>query len=414
MKSADGVWERSNTVVAKQQVGLLFAELCVRQAAPGGRIGIILPNGYLGNRSQKYVAFREWLIQHTRIAAIVAFPRFTFKKSGADVSASAVFLEKRMHPLAHVREAETHPFYAGCVESVGWSVSDKRAVRLFKRDPETGAYLTDENNEQIPDADFARVLGEIRSQRLLSTFPWLGTDIAHTVPSGWSVDFGEVLGRPDLSLDPKRWCQRYREVLDAVQAVEHFALGEVLDVTEEEGMPDSPTGIFDYIELQNAADGLASPNRLRGWQLPARARHRATEGDIFVGSVWGSVPKWFIAGGDCSNVVVSNGFKRLRLKPECWAYLVDIVAGLVSETYLIQARALCTGSDGLAELNAEDIHEILLPRVIDPDARSSVQEVVDALLTRRATVANLVMGLQAAGKVYPAPDNTRGSLFVQV
>ena len=65
-----------------QQTGILFAELCVRLTKPGGRVGIILPNGYLGNSGVEYTALREWLLRHTRLVSIVAFPRFTFKKSG--------------------------------------------------------------------------------------------------------------------------------------------------------------------------------------------------------------------------------------------------------------------------------------------------------------------------------------------
>ena len=132
--NAAGILEKTDKVAKRQQMGLLFAELCIRQTAPGGRVGIILPNGYLGNRSAGYVAFREWLIRHARIAAITAFPRFTFKKSGADVSASAVFMEKRSTPLTDARDAESHPFYAGMVESVGWQVGNKRSKRVFKRD----------------------------------------------------------------------------------------------------------------------------------------------------------------------------------------------------------------------------------------------------------------------------------------
>ena len=410
---ADGACQRTGTVATSQQVGLLFAELCVRQTAPGGRIGIILPNGYLGNHSPKYVSFREWLIRHTRVVAIVAFPRFTFKKSGADVSASAVFLEKRQNPLARAVESASHPFYAGLIESVGWSVS-KRAERLFKRNHETGDYLIDENNERIPDADFNRVLSDVRGQNLLSTFPWLSAGSAHEAPSTYNIDFGEVLDRSDLSLDPKRWSQRYRKVRDAVQAVDHFALGEIVDVIEQEGLPDDRSDTFEYIEIQNVNDGMTTPKLLRGWQLPDRARHRASMGDIFVGAVWSSVSKWFIAGGDCSNTVVSNGFERLRLKPECGDYLVDIVAGLVSETYLVQARALCTGSDGLAELGPQDICEIMLPRVADPEARNSVQELINALLSSRTSFSNLVKLLQSEGRLFPAPVDTRGSHVVQV
>ena len=238
-------WERTDSLVGRQQVGLLFAELCVRQVDAGGRIGIILPNGYLGNRSKPYAVFREWLIRHARIVSVVAFPRFTFKKSGADVSASVLFLEKRPVPLTHATDAETHPFYAGIVESVGWSVSDKRAMPIFKRDPETGVYLTDKGNNLIRDNDFARVLGEMKSQRLLSTFPWLTTGVLHDAPAGWSVDFEKVISRADLSLDPKRWSQRYQDVREDVMSVEHFTIGAVADLVGEVGVPDSASDLFD-------------------------------------------------------------------------------------------------------------------------------------------------------------------------
>ena len=280
---------------------------------------------------------------------------------------------KRSTPLAHARDAESHPFYAGIVESVGWQVGDKRAKRVFKRDLETGAFLTDKNNDMVTDADFDRVVAEVRSQRMVSIFPWLSSNPPPDFQDGWSVDFAAVTARGDLSLDPKRWSERYHAARAAVESVDHFRLGDVLSVIDEAGTPDNSSGVYDYVELQDASDGLVTPNRLRGWELPDRARHEARVGDIFAGGIWGSVSKWFIAGGDCSALVVSNGFIRLRPKPEYETYLVDIVAGLVSENYLIQARAICTGSDGLAELSGSDLEEILLPKVTDPVARQALQ-----------------------------------------
>jgi type I restriction enzyme M protein len=78
-----------------QEAGLLFVEVCLRAVVSGGRVAIVLPNGYLGNRSDRYVRFRRWLLGHARIAAVIGFPRFTFKRSGADVSASVVVFERR-------------------------------------------------------------------------------------------------------------------------------------------------------------------------------------------------------------------------------------------------------------------------------------------------------------------------------
>ena len=411
-KGKDGDLVKTDKVLKKQQVGLLFAELCVRQATAGGRVGIILPNGYLGNQSHQFVVFREWLIRHARVAAVVAFPRFTFKKSGADVSASALFLEKRPTPLAHSKYATTHPWYAGIVEAVGWSVSDKSAKRVYKRDPETGAYLTDENNEPIPDTDFARIIAEMKGQRMLSSFSWLPGQDAHTAPSLWSVDFGDVLARPDRSLDPKRWSERYHNVRESIRAVDHFRLGDVVEVIAQAGRPSDDSRVFEYVQIDDIADGLAAPRSLRGWELPSRARHQAEVGDIFLGSVWSSVSKWFIAGAE--NLVVSNGLVRVRVKPEHKDRLVDIVAGLVSENYFIQARALCTGSDGLAELSEQDICDILLPKIVDPRARSEMTDIVEAIISSRATVKSVVANLQEQGSVYPDPTNIRRSRWVQV
>ena len=87
----DGLLVETEHIRKQQQTGILFTELCVGLAESGGRVGIILPNGYLGNKGADYVALREWLLCHTRVVGVVAFPRFTFKKSGADVSASAIF-----------------------------------------------------------------------------------------------------------------------------------------------------------------------------------------------------------------------------------------------------------------------------------------------------------------------------------
>jgi len=399
-----------------QETGILFAELCVRQAVPGGRVGIILPNGYLGNRSLRYLAFREWLLHHTRVVAVVAFPRFTFKKSGADVSASAVILEKRLEPLPHARASEDYPFYAGLLESVGWSVSDKKARRIFRRDPETGDLILNDRNEPVPDTDFDRVLRDLHASDVAAAFPWLTAGLAPPPPNarGWSVSIRDVLDRRDLSLDPKRWCQRHLAVRQHITSLPHFRIGDLVEVIPESPASWESREVFQYVELQNVSDGIVTPTSLRGWQLPKRARHQAEQGDLFVANVWGSVNKWFLAGGECKDWVVSNGFHRLRLKPAAQDTLPDLVAGLNTEAYRIQARAVATGSDGLAEINSDDLLDIVLPRVTDPEARNDLQTAINLLLAGRSTLANGVASLVKSGKIPTAPVPPRSTNWVQV
>lgn len=403
----------TDTVLASQQTGLLFAELCVRQAKPGGRVGIILPNGYLGNDSGIYLALREWLLRHTRLVAVVAFPRFTFKKSGADVSASVVVLERRDVPLARSKDSERYPFHPGMLEAVGWSAGDKGAARIFKRDPETGAYLLDGNNEKVIDADFDRALKDYLGSKIVEVFPWaiegrLGGG------KGWSISIGEVLNRADLSLDPKRWCERVARVRKRIEKLDHIALGDIVEVVPVVGIPGESSKVFRHVDIECTADGVALPEAKRGWQLPERAKHRADPGDIFVGKVWGSVGKWFVAGKECTDLVVTNGFHRLRLKAGKRSHMLDLVAALNTEAYRIQARAYCTGSDGLADLSDNNLKEIMIPVVTNKKARAALEPMVEALLEGRSTVAGVVNGLQGDGTLPQIDVAPRSSHMVQV
>lgn len=412
--TVEGFVEKTDKVMKAQQTGLLFAELCVRQTQAGGRIGIILPNGYLGNSSVRYLAFREWLLRHARLVAVVAFPRFTFKKSGADVSASVLVLEKREKPLDHAADSEKYPFYAGMLESVGWSVGDKGGERVFKKDPRTGDLLLDsKTNDPIIDADFDRVLADFLASKTVGVFPW--TTAGRTSNTGgWSVNFADVIARPDLSIDPKRWCERVAKVRKAIGKLDHFALSEVVDVVPMVGAPSDRSKLYRYVDIESTADGVAMPESMRGWQLPDRGRHRASPGELFVGKVWSSVGKWFVAGQDCDDVVVTNGFHRLRLKKGKEKFLLDIVAALNTEAYRVQARAYCTGSDGLADLPDTSLVEIMLPVVTSKSARAALQPMVDALLAGRSTVASVVNGLQASGGVPAIDVPMRASHVVQV
>jgi len=404
----------SKEVLPSQEVGILFAELCVRQAEPGGRIGIIFPNGYLGNGSDKYVALREYLLRNTRVVAVVAFPRFTFKKSGADVSASALILEKREQPLPQATDTEEYPFHVGIIESVGWNVANKKAEQVFRKDPTSGDLLMDDNNDPILDADFGRVLDDLLTSPVPDIFDWMKVDGVGGGDGGWSVPITSVVARHDLSLDPKRWCQRVADVRRHIASGKSFAIGEVLALHPERTRKPTKSGIYRYVQMDDVTDGIAHPQTLRGWELPQRAKHDAEPRDVFVGGIWGSVGKWFLAGGDCHNLIVSNGFYRLQLKPGKEEYLADIIAGLNTEEYRIQARACCTGSDGLAEVSPIDLLEIVLPRVTNKEVRGAVSEHVSALLLGRGSMGWLVETLRDEGKLPEAPVSHRCSNWVQV
>jgi Type I restriction enzyme R protein N terminus (HSDR_N)/N-6 DNA Methylase len=71
---------------------LIFVERCLNLLRPGGRMGIVLPDGNLNNPSLAWL--RRWAEGKAKLLAVVSLPEETFRSSNATVKASLVFLHK--------------------------------------------------------------------------------------------------------------------------------------------------------------------------------------------------------------------------------------------------------------------------------------------------------------------------------
>lgn len=71
---------------------LVFVERCLNLLKPGGKMGIVLPDGNLNNPSLSWL--RRWVEGRAKLLAVVSLPEETFRFSDATVKASLVFLHK--------------------------------------------------------------------------------------------------------------------------------------------------------------------------------------------------------------------------------------------------------------------------------------------------------------------------------
>jgi type I restriction enzyme M protein len=71
---------------------ILGLERCVQFLRPGGRLGIVLPDGLLANRNADHV--RRWLADHVKVRAVVSLPVETFAPFGANVKTSVLVARK--------------------------------------------------------------------------------------------------------------------------------------------------------------------------------------------------------------------------------------------------------------------------------------------------------------------------------
>ncbi len=71
---------------------LIFVERCLNLLKPGGRMGIVLPDGNLNNPSLSWL--RRYTEGRAKLLAVVSLPEETFVSSSATVKTSLVFLSK--------------------------------------------------------------------------------------------------------------------------------------------------------------------------------------------------------------------------------------------------------------------------------------------------------------------------------
>lgn len=97
-KNSGGAWEKTDqTQPTPPQV--LFIELCLRLLKPSGRLGIVLPDGLLGNPGDGYI--RNWLQTQATTLAVVDCPTATFMPH-TGTKTSVMILKKKPSEPKHV------------------------------------------------------------------------------------------------------------------------------------------------------------------------------------------------------------------------------------------------------------------------------------------------------------------------
>ena len=134
----DGEGGFRNTGVLKSSVApeILSIERCLKWIKPGtGRMGIVLPDGILGNPAAEYI--RWWIMREAQVLASVDLPVEAFiAEANVNILTSLLFLrrkseeEKRAEALGGTEE---YPVFMAVAEKVGF---DRRGNKLYKRTPD--------------------------------------------------------------------------------------------------------------------------------------------------------------------------------------------------------------------------------------------------------------------------------------
>ena len=134
----DGEGGFRKTGILKNSVSpeILFIERCVKWLKPGsGRMGIVLPDGVLGNPAAEFI--RWWIMRETQVLASVDLPVEAFiAEANVNILTSLLFLrrkgdrEKHNEALGGARE---YSVFMAVADKVGF---DRRGNKLYKRSPD--------------------------------------------------------------------------------------------------------------------------------------------------------------------------------------------------------------------------------------------------------------------------------------
>jgi len=115
---------------------VLFIEQCYNFLKPGGKMGIVLPDGILGNPNTEVV--RKWILEHFKLLASVDLPVETFLPQ-VGVQASLLFLQKKtaMERLVDPN-SEMYDVFMAIAEKVG---KDRRGNVIYEKDDDGAEIL---------------------------------------------------------------------------------------------------------------------------------------------------------------------------------------------------------------------------------------------------------------------------------
>lgn len=132
----EGGFRKTQTLKSSMSPEILFIERCVKWLKPGtGRMGIVLPDGVLGNPASEYI--RWWIMREAQVLASVDLPVEAFiAEANVNILTSLLFLRKKseQEKLQEAMNGVTeYPVFMAVADKVGY---DRRGNKLFKRTPD--------------------------------------------------------------------------------------------------------------------------------------------------------------------------------------------------------------------------------------------------------------------------------------
>lgn len=151
----------------------LFIQRAIEWVKPGGRIGIVLPNGVLSNPNPTAEAIRRYILEQSWVLASVELPVETFiVDANVNILTTLLFLKKKTAQEVRnhrIGSEKPYPVFMAVAEKVGF---DRRGNELYKRHPNGDVVM-----EATVERERIRINGKDEVRELKRSRPVVDNDL---------------------------------------------------------------------------------------------------------------------------------------------------------------------------------------------------------------------------------------------
>jgi len=336
----DDNYIKSNKLLKGQVPEILFIEQCLKLLKPGGRAGIVLPNGHFENSSLEYL--RKYIKDNAYIIGVVLLPQETFIPYGTGVKASLLFIQKK-----NGKAINNGQVFFSKINYLGY-VGNKNGTPIYKKDKYGNIIM--KNGHKMIDEDFTASIKDYNY--FLQTFS-IETEKSFSINSD----------KLNTRLDYNYYSPANRRLIKNLQKLNAVKLKEIADIVKTKSPLLRQNITVEYVELSDVytkSFEIINSSTLRTSELPSRASYELKTGDIITAVAGNSIGSRKHATAyvtpEFDKAICTNGFRILRNVKINHFYLLYY---LQSDMFLKQVLMFRTGA-AIPAISDRDFSNILV------------------------------------------------------
>lgn len=365
---------------------LVIIERGLQFLVPGGRLGMVVPDGSLNNSGEnsRCPAFRRYILRNAKVEMIVSLPDYAFRKAGAQNKTSLLFLRKYTATEKNVFDEDFRQYLVdnGFTGSLTPDI-EKQALRFALTQQPYNVFLAEvdsigytpagafSNQNQLYTRTSAGLLDENDPSTVFGQYHrFLNAPDNYTPTHSPACHVMSILDILDAHhsyrFDPKFHLFKLEQIQTPPPHMTEYRLGDILKRRQESVDP-SQYPDQEFMTLTLSQDGTLSPreagkgNNPPSWHgvyfTNGSRWYRAHTGDVIISQIdlWKGCIS--VVPAEYDGAIVTQEFPLYRADVTCLdpTYL----ALLLRSRYFQKAiRAITTGHSNRRRTQADDFEDL--------------------------------------------------------